>query len=56
MSEFTPLEKDKETNVKATNQALYTFTADKAGTYVLSGEAGIEGTAYIYDAEEAVLV
>ena len=53
MSEFTPLEKDKETNVKATNQALYTFTADKAGTYVLSGEAGIEGTAYIYDAEEA---
>ena len=53
MSKFTPLEKDKETNVKATNQALYTFTADKAGTYVLSGEAGIEGTAYIYDAEEA---
>ena len=52
MSEFTPLEKDKETNVKATNQALYTFTADKAGTYVLSSEANIEGTAYIYDVED----
>ena len=52
MSAFTPLEKDKKTDVKATNQALYTFTADEEGTYVLSGEAEIEGTAYIYDAED----
>ena len=52
MSAFTPLEKDKKTNVKATNQALYTFTADEEGTYVLSSEANIEGTAYIYDAED----
>ena len=52
MSEFTPLEKDKETNVKATNQALYTFTAVEAGTYVLSSEAEIEGSAYIYDAKD----
>ena len=52
MDEFTPLVKDTETQVNATNRAMYRFTADKEETYELTSKGDLRGTIYTYYVNE----